>query len=407
MTIGQRIAQRRKELGLSQEALGERMGVSRQAIYKWESDAALPEIEKLVMLSQLFGVRVGWLLGVEDEAETVHGEQEELTPVQLKMVEEIARRYIRAIPQPKPRRKWPWVLGACVAALVLINLFSEMDQLNSRYNNLQNAVGSISNSVNMQVNGIAGRVEEILKAQNDLTAEYGTETISTDYRTGQITVKMTAVPKTYVREMQAEFVVDTGTGPVAFAGVLADGRTFSAEATVPLTDKITMSVVFVGPDGTRQTQLLDTYMYLLSDSYGDYSIDGHALWDAKIKHGKLSLSNVVFHTRQLHPGKGGEGITECKLGLFRNQKLIGWAEAIDRPANYQGFDDSYQFFKLTNILLEDLEPGDLIMPALMVTDGNGRTYMVCDSPYEVQDDQTLGYPDVISYDRDPSKWILE
>ena len=43
MTIGQRIAQKRKELGLSQEALGERLGVSRQSIYKWEADAALPD----------------------------------------------------------------------------------------------------------------------------------------------------------------------------------------------------------------------------------------------------------------------------------------------------------------------------------------------------------------------------
>ena len=42
MTVGQRIAQKRKELDLSQEGLGERLGVSRQAIYKWESDAALP-----------------------------------------------------------------------------------------------------------------------------------------------------------------------------------------------------------------------------------------------------------------------------------------------------------------------------------------------------------------------------
>ena len=54
MTVGQRIAQKRKEKGLSQEALGERLGVSRQAIYKWESDAALPEIEKLVNLSREF-----------------------------------------------------------------------------------------------------------------------------------------------------------------------------------------------------------------------------------------------------------------------------------------------------------------------------------------------------------------
>ena len=63
MTIGQRIAQRRKALGLSQEQLGAQLGVSRQAIYKWESDAALPEIEKLVTLSRQFSVSVGWLLG--------------------------------------------------------------------------------------------------------------------------------------------------------------------------------------------------------------------------------------------------------------------------------------------------------------------------------------------------------
>lgn len=42
MTVGQRIAQKRKELGLSQEALGEQLGVSRQSIYKWESDTVLP-----------------------------------------------------------------------------------------------------------------------------------------------------------------------------------------------------------------------------------------------------------------------------------------------------------------------------------------------------------------------------
>lgn len=41
MTIGQRVAQKRKELGLSQEALGNTLGVSRQSIYKWESEVSL------------------------------------------------------------------------------------------------------------------------------------------------------------------------------------------------------------------------------------------------------------------------------------------------------------------------------------------------------------------------------
>ena len=92
MTLGQRIAQKRKEQGLSQEALGDRLGVSRQSIYKWESDTALPEVEKLVTLSRLFGVSVGWLLGLEEPAPEQAAPPEhtgELTEAQLKMVEEI------------------------------------------------------------------------------------------------------------------------------------------------------------------------------------------------------------------------------------------------------------------------------------------------------------------------------
>ena len=116
MTLGQRTAQKRKELGLSQEALGEHLGVSRQSIYKWESGTALPEIEKLIALSKLFGVSVGWLLGVEEDAapEAASGE---LTETQLKMVREIVDRYLAAQPKPRPRRRWPWALAAAVLSL--------------------------------------------------------------------------------------------------------------------------------------------------------------------------------------------------------------------------------------------------------------------------------------------------
>lgn len=68
MTLGQRIQELRKGLGLSQEDLGERMGVSRQAISKWEGDQTIPELDKLIALSKLFGLTVGQLLGVEQPA---------------------------------------------------------------------------------------------------------------------------------------------------------------------------------------------------------------------------------------------------------------------------------------------------------------------------------------------------
>ena len=50
LTIGQKIASRRKLLNLSQEALADQLGVSRQAVSKWESDGAIPEIDKLITL---------------------------------------------------------------------------------------------------------------------------------------------------------------------------------------------------------------------------------------------------------------------------------------------------------------------------------------------------------------------
>ena len=65
MTLGQRIQELRKGLGLSQEELGERMGVSRQAISKWEGDQTIPELDNLIALSRLFGLTMGQLLGVE------------------------------------------------------------------------------------------------------------------------------------------------------------------------------------------------------------------------------------------------------------------------------------------------------------------------------------------------------
>ncbi len=104
MTVGQRIAQERKEQGLSQEALEDRLGVSRQSIYKWESNTALLEVEKLIALSKLFGVSAGWLLGVEEDAAPEQSGGE-LTEAQLKMVEEIAERYIAAQPKRDPQRE--------------------------------------------------------------------------------------------------------------------------------------------------------------------------------------------------------------------------------------------------------------------------------------------------------------
>ena len=66
MTLGQRIGQYRRDLGISQEELGGRLGVSRQAVSKWETDAATPDMENLLALSRIFGVSVAELTATPD-----------------------------------------------------------------------------------------------------------------------------------------------------------------------------------------------------------------------------------------------------------------------------------------------------------------------------------------------------
>ena len=74
MILADKIIEQRKKNGWSQEELAEKMDVSRQSISKWESAQSVPDMGRIVLLSQLFGVSTDYLL--KDELE-----QPELTPV--------------------------------------------------------------------------------------------------------------------------------------------------------------------------------------------------------------------------------------------------------------------------------------------------------------------------------------
>ncbi len=62
MTLGQKIVRLRNEAVISQEQLAENLGVSRQSVSKWEMDQALPQIDKILQLADLFGVTTDELL---------------------------------------------------------------------------------------------------------------------------------------------------------------------------------------------------------------------------------------------------------------------------------------------------------------------------------------------------------
>ena len=62
MTMGEKILNMRKARGWNQEELAERVGVTRQAVSRWESDSAKPDADKIIVICDLFGVSADYLL---------------------------------------------------------------------------------------------------------------------------------------------------------------------------------------------------------------------------------------------------------------------------------------------------------------------------------------------------------
>ena len=65
MTFAEKLKSIRKQMGISQELLAEKIGVSRQAVTKWETDAGIPDIENILSISNLFNISIDELLSNE------------------------------------------------------------------------------------------------------------------------------------------------------------------------------------------------------------------------------------------------------------------------------------------------------------------------------------------------------
>ena len=76
MTIGQKIVQLRTAADISQEQLSETLGVSRQSVSKWETDQALPQIDKVLQIAELFNISTDELLRdkleIKDKSHKAH-----------------------------------------------------------------------------------------------------------------------------------------------------------------------------------------------------------------------------------------------------------------------------------------------------------------------------------------------
>ena len=71
MTFAENVKMLRKQAGMSQEQLAEKLGVSRQAVTKWETGAGIPDIENIMAISMLFDISIDDLLSNERDSKKV------------------------------------------------------------------------------------------------------------------------------------------------------------------------------------------------------------------------------------------------------------------------------------------------------------------------------------------------
>ncbi len=105
MNLSEKIYTYRKGLGLSQEALAEELSVSRQAVSKWETGEATPELAKIPVMAKLFHVTADHLLSDEDPISPA-----ESIPLAPSTPEAPASSF-------EPNRKNNWIVGVVIAGI--------------------------------------------------------------------------------------------------------------------------------------------------------------------------------------------------------------------------------------------------------------------------------------------------
>ena len=115
MTIADRIQTLRKSKGMSQEELADAAGVSRQAVSKWESEQSTPDLDKVVILSEIFDVTTDYLLkGIEPVETNDHKTMADVVDQKI-LTEKNGKR-------AKSILKWVLIVIGAIVAIDLISM---------------------------------------------------------------------------------------------------------------------------------------------------------------------------------------------------------------------------------------------------------------------------------------------
>lgn len=261
MNLNDNIARLRRQQGISQENLAEKLGVSRQAISKWESGAATPEIDRLIELSRLFHVTLEELLGLEEA-----GPEKNLSGL-----EALLAKY------GQTQRRHGWLaVGIAAGAVALALLFSvftgaQLTRLRREAESLRADLSRLEGQVSQQGFTFYPAVEG--DEPSSTMSDYSCTVTGADAAGENLVVSVSATPRELPEGATLSFsFVSDDFDTVTVDGQADSSTTFRAQATVPMSNSIRVIVNIRLADGAAHTYLLDA-LYDYADRY-TYSITG-------------------------------------------------------------------------------------------------------------------------------------
>lgn len=252
MTLGQNIQTARKAKGISQETLAEKIGVSRQALGKWEKDTALPGVDNLQALAQELGVSVDALLGsaapdTAAPAVTLNALRDLLDARDAE-----ARRH----------RRGAWLAAAAAAAVLLAVGGGMAARLQTRLDGLAGQYGYLSSEVSRTNSDLSARMQELQNAvrQGESTVlDWGWHPLASLQDDGKMPVEVYVKPRTEQQGAAVTLCVTTDGDTALYAMQRGQDGVYTARDTVfTLGQDYALSVQWTNPDGTTVNENLDT-----------------------------------------------------------------------------------------------------------------------------------------------------
>lgn len=387
-TLGQRIQAGRKAAQLSQEALGEQLNVSRQAVSKWESDAGIPELENLIAMSRIFGISVGHLLGVEPETVDDTPSADALTEKELAAVEAIAQKYaVQVSPAPRSR----WVIPALLAALIFVFAVFQW-HTNQKLTQMQGQIDSMSSDVFTQIGDLSGQMQQIVNENGALIAGANLGIKRCDWENQTVTLSYLVAPTVWSEDTSAVFTATLEDGQVLSIAAQQEGEFYKVSNwTLPM-DVIQFTIIFTTDNGMPMST--STYLSTLDLRQEALTLDIQGNWRFEIDQ-KTQTVNMGAFDLTIGRASAPSNIfpLAAELCLFRNgesepEETIPITGLLRSPGGYSktevniqeqsGYETSFT-----------LEYGEYMVTAIRVTDSNAHTVYVSAKVFYVSPDNKI------------------